>query len=399
MAENITNRKHAEQALKELDQRKDEFIANMSHEIRTPLTGIMGYADILLSKLKDPEDIECLNIIKESGDYLIEIVNDILDLSKIEAGKLVLNIEAVNIHSVLAEAQGLMDVRARQKNLVLSLRYEGALLESIETDRTRLRQILINLMSNAIKFTDHGRVEIVARCVAGFLQIEVIDTGIGIAPEDQEILFQPFTQADSADTRQYGGTGLGLTITKRLAEMLGGSISLESALGKGSTFRLVIPTGTARSAKPTDLRPETTGAPFHDISLNNRHVLVVDDKEDIRYVLSRYIKDAGGRPEAVADGETAIEAIKAASESDPFDAVLLDIHMPGMNGYQVARKLRADGFREAIIAVTASAMIGDREKCLQAGCDDYLTKPIDRQTLVRTISRDAQKNRRASERG
>ena len=387
----------SQQALKELGQRKDEFLANMSHEIRSPLTGIIGYADILLDKLRDPEDIECLNIIKESGDYLIEIVNDILDLSKIEAGKLVLNMEAVNVHLVLAEAQGLMDLRARQKTLSLSLRYEGTLPERIQTDRVRLRQVLINLVSNAIKFTEKGRVEIVARYVDGFLQIEVIDTGIGIAPDHQEILFQPFTQADSTNTRQYGGTGLGLTITKRLVDMLGGSISFESALGKGSTFRVTIPAGTPHSLKSTDLRSEGV-VPLDDLPLNNRHVLVIDDKEKIRYILSRYVKDAGGRPETVADGQAALQAVKAASETDPFDAVLLDIHMPGMNGYQVAGMLRAQGFHRAIIALTAGAMVGDREKCLQAGCDDYLTKPINRQEVVRFIAHHTQKNSRASER-
>jgi signal transduction histidine kinase len=159
----ITDIYESQQRLKELDQRKDEFLANMSHEIRSPLTGIMGYADILLSKLRDPEDIEYLKTTKESGDYLIEIVNDILDLSKIEAGKLVLNIEPVSVHAVLAEVQGLMDVRARQKSLPLALRFDGVLPETVQTDRTRLRQILVNLVSNAITFTEHGRVEIVAR--------------------------------------------------------------------------------------------------------------------------------------------------------------------------------------------------------------------------------------------
>ena len=171
-------------------------------------------------------------------------MNDILDLSKIEAGKLLLNIESVSVLSFFAEVQALMDVRARQKKLPVFLRYEGALPESIQTDRTRLHQILINLVSNAIKFTERGRIEIVARVVDSFLQIEVIDTGIGIAPEHQEILFQPFTQADTTSTRRYGGTGLGLSITHRLVEMLGGSISLESELDKGSTFRVMIPVGT-----------------------------------------------------------------------------------------------------------------------------------------------------------
>jgi PAS domain S-box-containing protein len=387
----ITDIYESQQRLKELDQRKDEFLANMSHEIRSPLTGIMGFADVLLGRLKDPEDIECLNTIKESGDYLIEIVNDILDLSKIEAGKLVLNIEAVSVHAILAEVQGLMDVRARQRKLPLTLRYESALPENVQTDRTRLRQILINLVSNAIKFTENGRVEIVARFIDSLLQIEVIDTGIGIAPEHQDILFQPFAQADTTSTRQYGGTGLGLTITRRLVEMLGGSISFESELGQGSTFRVKIPAGTARIAsKATHLAPRVS-APFAELPLRNRHVLVVDDREEICYLVSRYIKDAGGRPDTVVDGETAIEAIETAAATDPFDAMILDIHMPGMDGCDVARTLRAKGFQTPIIALTAGAMVGDREKCLQAGCDDYLTKPIDRRKLVQLVDQHAKK--------
>ena len=243
----ITDIYESQRALKELDQRKDEFIANMSHEIRSPLTGIMGYADILLTRLKDPLDIRCLKTIKESGEHLIEILNDILDLSKIEGGKLALNIESISPHAVLGEIHGLMDVRAREKNLPLVLRYDSVLPASIRTDRIRLRQILFNLVSNAIKFTETGRVEIVARFnkAESLLQIEVVDTGIGIAPEHQRHLFEPFTQADNTSTRLYGGTGLGLTITKRLVEMLGGSISFESEVGKGSTFR-VIPTASSQ---------------------------------------------------------------------------------------------------------------------------------------------------------
>jgi len=391
----ITEIYESQERLKELDQRKDEFLANMSHEIRSPLTGIMGYADILLTKLTDPEDVGFLNTIKESGEYLIEIVNDILDLSKIEAGKLVLNIEAVPVHSILTEVQGLMNGRARQKNLPLSLRYEGPLLEKIQTDRTRLRQILINLVSNAIKFTEHGRIEIVAKSEDGVLQVEVTDTGIGIAPEHQAVLFQPFTQADTTSTRVYGGTGLGLTITRRLVEMLGGSISFESELDKGSTFRVTIPTGPAQNDIPAAQVAAAIPAIEEDLVLRNRHVLVVDDREEICYLVSRYIKDAGGRPEAAGDGEAAIRAVETAAGIDPFHAIILDIQMPGMDGYEVARRLRAKAFRTPVLALTAGAMLGDREKCLRAGCDDYLTKPIDRTALVQRVAHHVERAERA----
>ena len=244
-------------ALKELDQRKDEFIANMSHEIRTPLTGILGYADLLLERLENPDEIQCVKTIMSSGNYLIEIVSDILDLSKIQAGKLVLNIESFSPYSVLAEVQKLLDVRAREKSLALILSYEGALPEMIHTDRTRLRQILINLVSNAVKFTRVGTVEIISSFLPDqdMLQIEVVDTGIGIDPEHREALFQPFSQADNTNSRRYGGTGLGLTITKRLVEMLGGRIWFESELQKGSRFCIAIPAandeGDARPPHPS----------------------------------------------------------------------------------------------------------------------------------------------------
>ena len=251
-------------------------------------------------------------------------------------------------------------------------------------------------MSNAIKFTESGRVEIVARFMDSLLEIEVIDTGIGIARDHQEILFQPFTQADTTSTRQYGGTGLGLTITRRLVDMLGGSLSFESELDQGSTFRVKIPAETARIAsKATPLAPRRS-APLAELPLRNRHVLVVDDREEICYLVSRYIEEAGGRPDTADDGETAIEAIETAAATDPFDAMILDIHMPGMDGYDVARTLRAKGFEMAIIALTAGAMVGDREKCLQAGCDDFLTKPIDRRKLVHLVAQHAREDRPAS---
>ncbi len=394
----ITDIYESQQALKELGQRKDEFLANMSHEIRSPLTGIMGYTDILLTRLKDPGDIECLHTIKESGDYLIEIVNDILDLSKIEAGKLVLNITPVSAHAVLNEVQALMELRAKQKRLILALRYDGVMPETIRTDRTRLRQILINLVSNAIKFTQRGRVQMIARFLEDprSLQIEVSDTGIGIAREHQDILFQPFTQADTTSTRKYGGTGLGLTITKRLVEMLGGTISFESELNKGTTFRVTIPVGLSQNTgKPAAASLEMSHS-LDDKPLLGHHVLVVDDREEICNLLTRYITEAGGRADVASGGQAAIDAIGAAEQTDRFDAVILDIQMPGMDGYEVTRRLRAGGLRTPIIALTAGAMVGDREKCLQAGMDDYLTKPIDRPALLRLVARHARKFAQAS---
>jgi PAS domain S-box-containing protein len=397
----ITEIYQSQQALRELGQRKDEFLANMSHEIRSPLTAIMGYTDILLTRLEDPEDIECLRTIKESGDYLIEIINDILDLAKIEAGKLVLNCEPVSIHALLSEVQSLLNGRAKQKNLSLVLRYDGLLPEKVHTDRTRLRQILLNLVSNAIKFTERGKVEIVAKfSAASLLEIDVVDTGIGIAPEHQKILFQPFTQADTTSTRQYGGTGLGLAITRRLVEMLRGSVSFESEFGKGSRFRVSIPVEAATSSPNLDTGAELLYRQKNDSvddSLTGRRILVVDDREEIRALVAHYITEAGGRVDVAMNGESAIQALEAAVTDVLFDAVVLDIQMPSVDGYETTRRLRAKGFRTPIIALTAGAMIGDREKCLVAGCDAYLTKPIDRIQLVRLIAQLVQNGRVASQ--
>ncbi|MEX0805485.1 MAG: response regulator [Candidatus Binatia bacterium] len=394
----ITETKQADEALKEASRHKDEFLANMSHEIRSPMTGIMGYADILLMKLQDPDNIECVKTIKESGNYLLEIIDDILDLSKIEAGKLKLHKESVPLTALLAETHTLMAVRAKGKKLPLILRYDGAVPETIETDRTRLRQILVNLVSNAIKFTEQGSVQMIVRFLAetDLLQIDVVDTGIGISPAQQRRLFQPFSQEDSSATREYGGTGLGLAITGRLVEMLGGYISFDSKVGKGTAFHVIIPIGPIRGATVLPIgigsreRMETTPA------LNCR-VLVVDDRAEIRYLISHFVREAGGRATGVADGQTAIEEIKESDQDgDLFDLVIMDIQMPGMDGYQVTRRLRAEGFKKPIIALTAGAMKGDREKCLQAGCDDYLSKPIDRHALVQLVAHYAHKSGRSS---
>ncbi len=202
----------------------------------------------------------------------------------------------------------------------------------------------------------------------------MIDTGIDIAQEHQQQLFQRFTQADATSTRKYGGTGLGLTITKRLVEMLEGTISFESEVNKGTTFRVTIPVGLSQSAaKPAASLGVSQS--LDDKPLFGRHVLVVDDREEIRYLLTRYITEAGGRADVAAGGQAAIDAIRAVEKADRFDVVILDIQMPGMDGYEVSRRLRAGGLRTPIIALTAGAMVGDREKCLQAGIDDYLTKP------------------------
>jgi signal transduction histidine kinase/DNA-binding response OmpR family regulator len=390
VAIDISDQKRAEEVLKETDRRKNEFLANMSHEIRTPMTSILGYADILLSHLKDPDDVECVQTIKQSGNYLLEIINDILDLSKIESGELKVNHQAVSLPTLLSEIYNLMIVRAKEKSLALILRYDGALPENIASDRVRLRQILINLVSNAIKFTEHGSVQIVARFIAetSSLEFEVLDTGIGIAKEMQQHLFEPFAQADTSATREYGGTGLGLAITKRLVDMMGGTIAFATQINRGTAFRVAIPTHALDATTirlPRSLNPAQSWIANSPLDCR---VLVVDDRREIRYLVRQFIEEAGGRAYTVGDGHSSFEAIQsAARENQPFDIVLMDMQMPGLDGYEATRQLRAQGFSRPIIALTADAMKGNREKCLEAGCDDYLSKPIDREILVEMVAR------------
>ena len=396
----ITERKRAEELLKQADRRKDEFLANMSHEIRSPMTSILGYSDILLDHLKDPDDIECVRTIKQSGNYLLELINDILDLSKIQSGELKLNNQLMSLPRVFAEVYSLMAIRAKEKGLPLTLNYQGALPENIRGDRIRIRQILINLLSNAIKFTERGSVQIIGRFVAEYslLEIEVIDTGIGISKEMQERLFQPFTQADTSVTRGYGGTGLGLAITKRLIDMMGGAITVLTELNRGTTFRVSIP---VEAVDPTTVIVPRSLQLYDGASVNsqlNCRVLIIDDRVEIRYLVRQMIEQAGGEVSTVGDGLSGIEAVRQAEkEGRTFDLILMDIQMPGLDGYEATRSLRSQGFKMPIIGLTANAMKGHREKCLEAGCDNYLSKPIDRNTLIEMVASYTLKDHKGSD--
>ena len=391
-----TNRKQVEQALigaKEAadaaSYAKSEFLANMSHEIRSPLTGVLGYAEILLSRLSDPKDLESVRTIKQSGQYLLQIINDILDLAKIEAQGVDLEREAINLPAFLTEVYALMEVNAREKALPLFLKYDGVIPQKIESDSKRLRQILINLLSNAIKFTEHGKVELVVRFAraASELQFEVSDSGIGMTQEQQRNLFQPFTQGDSSVTKVYGGTGLGLAITHRLIGALGGTIVVDSLSGRGSTFRVTVPVGVVSvssygSSTDPDNSRALAGLFAEKISAR---ILICEDQPEIRHLMGYFIEQAGGRVTLIDSGQAAVEVVEQAPND--FDVVLLDIQMPRLDGYEVARRIRRSGFRKPVIAVTAAAMPNDRAKCLAAGCDDYLAKPIDGKELIAMIVR------------
>ena len=379
----ITKRKtthmQREEALKENDRHKDQFLAHMSHEIRSPMTSILAYSDILLSRLRDADDIECIKTIKQGANHLLELIGDILDLSKVASGKLTINREVVSLPALFAEVRSLMEVRAKEKQLPLLVEYQGAIPENIETDRTRLRQILLNLVSNAIKFTTEGKVEIIVRVLPkdDGLEIEVADTGVGISAEQQGQLFQPFVQADSANMRRQQGTGLGLAITKQLVKMLGGQISFESVLNQGSIFRVRIPlrcepSVTAAGTNSMDNSAGTT---------RQAKILLVDDNRMVCKAIGRLLETSGHEVAVAFDGRSALEK---AREFYP-DVVVLDLQLPDMNGYELLEQLK----KLRPLANTKSiALTGYGEEFrahAEIEFDHFLTKPVDVKELEKVL--------------
>ena len=381
---------------------KSQFLANMSHEIRTPMTAVLGYADILGDSLADPENRRHLNVIKRHGTFLLDLINDILDISRIEAGKIELNPTDFDPRDMIEDVFSLMAVRAKEAETPLKLRYHSPFPVKVRTDRTRLRQVLINLISNAIKFGGGNEVTVVVTAVCepdggdtGTLSFAVCDRGAGIDPIRQQEIFKPFVQGDNSHARQFGGTGLGLAISRSLCRLLGGDLKLTSVPGVGSTFTATVAAGPLRSVEWIDLddphlgtlRPRLAAlehdSPHADGKLDC-HVLVVDDRRDVRFIAERLLAKAGARVTAVENGQQAVERL--AMDGHDVGAVLLDMQMPVMDGYETARQLRAAGFARPIVALTANAMAGDRDQCLAAGCDGYLSKPLDHDSLLATIN-------------
>ncbi len=368
---------------------RGEFLANMSHEIRTPMTAILGHAEILAGQLQEADDLQSLDAIRRNGRHLLELINDILDLSRIDAGKL--EIVKVNVSPavLLADIRSLMDVRAAEKRLSLEFRIDTKIPESIRTDEMRLRQILINLLGNAIKFTSSGSVMVVVRFDESqrVLYFSIQDTGIGISTDVLPSLFDAFTQADSSQARRFEGTGLGLAISRRLAHALGGEIQAESKPGVGSTFTLLIPCEDANGQRiqPDLQRRLESQSTTSEIPRIDAVVLIVDDRRDIRLIAQHMVEKAGGRVLTAENGQQAVDLLMSEKAKD-VDLVLMDMQMPVLDGYAAVKELRRRGFAKPIIALTANAMKEDRERCIEAGCDDYTSKPLDNRKLIESIA-------------
>ncbi len=365
----------------------------MSHEIRTPMTAVLGYTDLILDNNLQGESVtEACATIKRNGEHLVRVINDILDLSRIEAGRMEVHLSPCDVRQLINDVTQLLRPRVVDKQVALLATYEEPAPAWIRTDGTRLRQIVLNLLGNAIKFTEKGEVRLHFRWSdvgGGQLFGEIRDTGIGISAEQMPHLFQAFSQGDASMTRRFGGTGLGLAISRSLAVLLGGDVRVVSEVGQGSTFTFTI-------AAPSCDAPacEVPGANLNHRaeSLAGLRILLADDSTDNQRLIEHILTRVQCQVDVVGDGQSAFDRALAAQERcEPYDIVLMDMQMPGIDGYTATRMLRRCGYRRPVIALTAHSMEADRQKCLDAGCDDYDTKPIERQRLFTVIARNVPK--------
>jgi signal transduction histidine kinase/DNA-binding NarL/FixJ family response regulator/HPt (histidine-containing phosphotransfer) domain-containing protein len=382
----------AKEAAEAADVAKSEFLANIRHEIRTPMNSIIGFSDMLANENLNGQQQEYVKMIRDSAQNLLSLINDIVDFSKIEAGKLDVEILDCSLGQILNSIESIMKPKAAEKGLEFKIIEREGLPSQIRCDPTRLNQCLVNIVDNAIKFTKQGQVHLKVFVQQidnkSFICFDIKDTGVGIPLERQAAIFESFTQADGSTTRKYGGTGLGLTITKKLAELLGGRLSLTSQEGKGTTFSLMLPAGLDVSKQPT-LDRSDIAVQANDVERPNlRHrfsgsILVAEDNPTNQMLIKQLLKNMGFEVTTAEDGNVALQ--KTLTHS--FDMIFMDIQMPNMDGYETARAMRENGITIPIVALTASTMSGDEGKCICAGCNDYLSKPIKRKELLTTIQK------------
>lgn len=386
MTDNIQVQVNERQNAEHASETKNLFLANMSHEIRTPLNAILGFSEILAdSDLSSKERTHYAAIIKRTGASLTSIINDILDVTKVEAEQLNVVMKTFSLNQLISDIFAILRLRCEEKGVELTFSKKGEFTDIIQSDPARLRQILVNIIGNSIKFTEKGFVRVDYEVKNNHLIFSVKDTGTGISHAQVGRLFKPFSQGDNSVRKKFGGTGLGLLIAQKLAQLLGGDVRLEeSHIGQGSRFSISIAYVPMQSAQPESVKTSSENVPTAaNTLLKGKKVLVVEDSPDNQLLAELYLSRSGATVEFANNGLEGVRKIK----TNNYDVVLMDIQMPVMDGYTATQEARNFGIKIPIVALTGFAMKEDQQKCLEAGCDDYLAKPFDRQSLIKCITK------------